>query len=103
MLKRSLVGVVALAAFAGGYLVAGRTPVVHGQAAGNSWQAVPGQIGAMDPYGPYDVAEGWPKDLSTIPGNENWTFGAGQGVFAESPNRVIYIQRGQLPVLPKHF
>ena len=56
----------------------------------------------MDIFGPYDLASGWPKDLSTVPGNEKWTLGAGQGVFAESPNRVIYIQRGQLPVLPEN-
>ena len=33
-------------------------------------------------------------------GNEKWTFGAGQGVFAESPDRVYYIQRGSLPIIP---
>ena len=63
--------------------------------------AVPGAIGTLDPTGPYEVVPGWPKDLSTLPGNEKWTFGAGQGVFAESPDRVYYIQRGQLPVLPQ--
>jgi DNA-binding beta-propeller fold protein YncE len=51
--------------------------------------------------GPYDVVADWPKDLSTLPGNEKWTWGAGQGVFAESPNRVFVVQRGQLPVLQK--
>jgi hypothetical protein len=43
----------------------------------------------MDPFGPYQVAANWPKDISTLPGNEKWTWGAGQGVFAESPDRVI--------------
>src|SRR3712207_5552188 len=103
MPKRWLVGGVAVAAFAAGTLVTSRMPVVQAQngSSASGYPAVPGQIGAMDIYGPYDVAEGWPKDLSTLPGNEKWTFGAGQGVFAESPNRVIYIQRGQLPVLPQ--
>ncbi len=41
-----------------------------------------------------------PRICSTIPGKEKWTFGAGQGVFAESPDRVYYIQRGSLPVIP---
>src|SRR5688572_32870029 len=63
--------------------------------------AVPGAIGSQDLTGPYEVVQGWPKDISTLPGNEKWTFGAGQGVFAESPDRVFYIQRGQLPVLPQ--
>ena len=30
-------------------------------------------------------AEGWPKDLTTLPGHEGWTFGAGQSVFAREP------------------
>ena len=42
---------------------------------------------------------GWPKDISTLPGNEKWTHGAGQGVFAESPNRVFMLFRGELPKL----
>ena len=62
--------------------------------------AVPSDIGILDPTGPYEVVAGWPKDLSTTPGNEKWTFGAGQGVFAESPDRVYYIQRGSLPIIP---
>jgi len=35
--------------------------------------------------------------LSTLPGHEGWTFGAGQSVFAESPNRIFVLQRGELP------
>ncbi len=49
--------------------------------------------------GPYDVQEGWPKDLSTLPGHEKWTWGAGQGIFAENPNRVYVLFRGELPNL----
>ena len=56
---------------------------------GSSLIAVPGAVGSLDPTGPYEVVQGWPKDLSTLPGNERWTFGAGQGVFAESPDRVF--------------
>jgi len=43
------------------------------------------------------VDAAWPKDLSTLPGHQAWTFGAGQSVFAESPNRVFVLQRGELP------
>ena len=35
----------------------------------------------------------------TIKGHEGWTFGAGQSVFAESPNRIFVLQRGELPAL----
>ena len=63
----------------------------------NGFAAVPGAIGSQDLTGPYEVAKGWPKDISTLPGNEKWTYGAGQGVFAESPNRVFMLFRGELP------
>jgi len=63
-----------------------------------SYAAVPGQKGGQDMFGGYDVQRGWPKDISNLPGlNGEWTFGAGQSVFAESPDRVIYLQRGVLP------
>jgi DNA-binding beta-propeller fold protein YncE len=64
---------------------------------GPSIAAVPGSIGGQDMFGAYDVVPDWPKPLSTIPGNEKWTWGAGQSVFAESPNRVFILQRGELP------
>ena len=59
--------------------------------------AVPGVIGSEDLTGPYEVVQGWPKDISKLPGNEKWTYGAGQGVFAESPNRILMLFRGELP------
>ena len=39
----------------------------------------------------------WPKPITSLPGHEKWTWGAGQSVFAESPNRVFILQRGELP------
>ena len=36
-----------------------------------------------------------------MPGHEHWTWGAGQCVFAESPNRVFVLQRGELPVIKR--
>ena len=53
--------------------------------------------GGQEMFGQYEIVKGWPKDISTLPGNEKWTYGAGQGVFAESPNRVIMLFRGELP------
>jgi sugar lactone lactonase YvrE len=72
---------------------------VQGQAAQPSFAAVPGQIGGQDLYGAYEPVPDWPKPLSELPGNEKWTWGAGQGIFAESPDRVYVLQRGQLPNL----
>jgi DNA-binding beta-propeller fold protein YncE len=66
-----------------------------------SFSAVPGAIGAQDVSGPYEVQRGWPKDLSTIPGHEKWTFGGARGIFAESPNRVFLLGGGELPNMPR--
>src|SRR5499433_3648364 len=65
--------------------------------AGAGFVSIPGTKGGQDIFGPYDVVKGWPKDISTIPGNEKWTWGAGQSVYAESPNRVFLLFRGELP------
>src|ERR1051326_4165755 len=63
--------------------------------------AVPGERGGQDIFGGYEVVAGWPKKLSSIPGHEGWTFGAGQSVFAESPDRVYVVERGELPEIPR--
>src|SRR6516165_2162305 len=60
-------------------------------------QATAGVKGGQDVFGSYDVVKGWPKDISTLPGNKKWTWGAGQSVYAESPNRVFLLFRGELP------
>src|SRR5437867_12781006 len=59
--------------------------------------AVAGEKGGQDQTGPYEVVADWPKPLSQLPGHEKWTFGAAQGIFAETPNRVFLLQRGELP------
>ena len=64
---------------------------------GVTYASVPGQVGGQDIFGPYEVVKGWPKDISTVPGNEKWTYGAGQAIFAESPNRIYALFRGELP------
>ena len=61
----------------------------------------PGEKGGQDVWGAYEPVPNWPKDISKIPGNEGWTFGAGQSVFAESPNRVFVLQRGVLPAIQR--
>ena len=66
---------------------------------GAGFAAVPGAKGGQDAFGAYDVVKGWPKDISTLPGNEKWTWGAGQSVYAETPNRVFMLVRGELPNL----
>ena len=66
-----------------------------------SFAAVAGSVGGQDMFGAYDIVPNWPKPISSLPGNEKWTWGAGQAVFAESPNRVFILQRGELPNLER--
>ncbi len=47
--------------------------------------------------GPYEVVTGWPHPL----GHPGWTWGSQGGVFAENPDRIILLQRGELPVPEK--
>jgi hypothetical protein len=77
-------------------------PLVEAQTpAGTGFVAIPGTVGGQDTFGAYDVVKGWPKDISTLPGNEKWTRGAGQSVYAESPDRVFMLFRGELPNIPR--
>jgi hypothetical protein len=73
----------------------------EGGAATVTAAAVADAIGAQDISGPYDVQVGWPKDLSTLPGHEQWTYGGARGIFAESPNRVYLLGGGELPNLKR--
>jgi hypothetical protein len=66
-----------------------------------SFAAVPGERGGQDQTGPYEVVPDWPKPLSQLPGHDKWTFGAAQGIFAETPDRVFLLQRGELPNLDR--
>jgi hypothetical protein len=97
--RKPFLVVVALAVvFVLGFVLGNRvTPVEGKEKPGAGFAAFPGTVGGQDPFGPYDVVNGWPKNISTLPGNEKWTWGAGQSVYAESPNRVFLLFRGELP------
>jgi hypothetical protein len=80
------------------FMFANRPTPVQGQARQNvSVAAVPSETGGQDIFGGYDIVPNWPKPISSLPGHEKWTWGAGQSVFAASPNRVFILQRGELP------
>jgi DNA-binding beta-propeller fold protein YncE len=53
--------------------------------------------GGENETGPYEIVDGWPQPL----GHPGWTWGSQGGVFAESPNRIYVLQRGELPVPEK--
>jgi DNA-binding beta-propeller fold protein YncE len=88
--------------FGAGFLAGTRlSPVQAKDKPGTGFAAAPGEMGAQDIFGPYEVVKDWPKNISTIPGNEKWTWGAGQSVYAESPNRIFLLFRGELPNIPR--
>jgi hypothetical protein len=84
----------------GGQLMSGGGDMVPEVAPGG-FAAVPGEVGAEDLFGPYDVVQDWPKGVQSLPGHEEWTSGAAQGIFAESPDRVYLLARGELPNLER--
>jgi DNA-binding beta-propeller fold protein YncE len=86
----------ALLGMAAGYFLASPR-VAAQQNAPFRMAAVPSERGGQDIFGPYEVVADWPKDLSTLPNHQAWTFGAGQSVFAESADRVFVLDRGELP------
>src|SRR5215831_5174634 len=93
-----LLSAAALAVFIAG-LRLGKQPTVaqSKEKPGYGFASMPGQVGGQDTFGPYDVVKDWPKNIASIPGNSGWTWGAGESVFAESPNRVFLLMRGELP------
>jgi len=101
MRKRDVALVAVLAAAATFVLVHRPNPVEAQAKPGAGFAAIPGSVGGQDPFGAYEIAKGWPKDISTVPGNEKWTYGAGQSVYAENPNRVFMLFRGELPNIPR--
>jgi hypothetical protein len=53
--------------------------------------------GGEEETGPYEVVQDWPRPL----GHPGFTWGSQGGVFAESPNRIFILQRGELPIPEK--
>lgn len=102
MIKRAVSIMTALVLATVIFLLGTRMSSVQGRAKlGSGFAAVPDERGGQDPYGPYDPVADWPKPLSQLPGQENWTWGVVNAVFAESPNRVFMAQRGELPLLKR--
>ncbi|HVB58904.1 MAG TPA: hypothetical protein VNE63_21060 [Candidatus Acidoferrales bacterium] len=97
-------GIIAMTAagFGAGLLVASRMQAVQAQVKTDvSFAAVPNEKNSQDVTGPYEVVPNWPKPISDLPGHEKWTWGATESVFAESPNRVFILERGNLPKLTR--
>ena len=97
-MRKSFAVALAIASAAAGVLLSHRMETVQGRSeAGHRLRRDPGTEGRPGYLRRLRVVKGWPKDISTLPGNEKWTWGAGQSVYAESPNRVFMLFRGELP------
>src|SRR5258708_15470171 len=102
-MRRVLLTVVAIVVgIVGGIVLAKRLAPVQAQAKpGFGFAAVPGEKGGEDITGHNEEGHDWPKPLTALPGHEKWTWGAVEGIFAQNPNRVFIIQRGELPTLTR--
>jgi DNA-binding beta-propeller fold protein YncE len=64
--------------------------------------AVTGEKGGQDLFGAYEVVADWPRELAgALPDHQGWTYGASQSIFAESPDRIFVLQRGELPIVAR--
>src|SRR5829696_3085321 len=72
------------------------------QAPGGGFAAVPGLKGGQDIFGPYEPVRDSPKPMSdSLPNHEKFTWSTTMDVFAESPNRVFLVQKGELARIDK--
>jgi len=85
-------------------VLSNRLGIVQGQQGktpGEGFAVFPGLKGGQDPFGPYDPVQNWPKPLATsAPDHQGWTWSQATDIYPESPDRVIVLQKGELPVLP---
>jgi DNA-binding beta-propeller fold protein YncE len=72
-------------------ILIGMALVLAGAVPGAAWAQ---EKGGEEETGPYDVVEGWPRPL----GHSGLTWGSQGGVFAETPNKIFILQRGELPI-----
>src|SRR5262249_59173799 len=57
----------------------------------------PQQKGGEDETGPYEVVPNWPQPLA----RSGYALGSQGGVFAESPNRIFLLNRGEIKLPDK--
>jgi hypothetical protein len=88
--------------FMAGTIVVSRMILVQAQVKpGYGIAALAGQRVGQDVDGPYNVDSNWPKPITALPGHEKWTYGAVESVYAENPNRVFILERGEIPNLKR--
>ena len=103
MIKRTRTIVAVCAGLLTIVLLGNRLGRVQGQQApGAGFAAIPGLKGGQDIFGPYEPVRNWPKPMSeSLPNHEKFTWSTTMDVFAESPNRVFLVQKGELARIDK--
>ena len=98
MLRRVVIFLVIAIVFVIGVLLGSRPASVQGA---DDLGTVP-QKGGQEQTGHYEVVRDWPKPLTSLPGHEKWTWGSPEGIFAENPNRIYVVERGELQIGRAH-
>lgn len=77
------------------------TPPEEGGEVGSGAAMSSEERGFQEEFGPYDVVENWAKGLPDRDDgvtHAGWTWGSQGAVYTESPDRIWYAQRGELPL-----
>jgi sugar lactone lactonase YvrE len=77
------------------------TPPEEGGGMGTGAAMSEGERGYQEEFGPYDFVADWPKGLPDRDdgvSHVGWTWGSQGAVYAESPDRIWFAQRGELPL-----
>jgi hypothetical protein len=83
------------------FLFGNKLAPVQGQPQSSDAAARLPEKGGQEQSGQYEVVRDWPKPLTALPGHEKWTWGSPEGIFAENPNRIYVVERGELPFLTR--
>ena len=83
------------------FLFGNKLAQVQGQPQSSDAAARLPEKGGQEQSGQYEVVRDWPKPLTALPGHEKWTWGSPEGIFAENPNRIYVVERGELPLLTR--
>ena len=83
------------------FLFGSKIAPVEGQPQSSDTAGRVPEKGGQEQSGQYEVVRDWPKPLTALPGHEKWTWGSPEGIFAENPNRIYVVERGELPFLTR--
>jgi NHL repeat len=101
MRTRTAMMVTAICSFFFLFLFGYKIPPVQGQPQSSDTAGRVPEKGGQEQSGQYEVVRDWPKPLTALPGHEKWTWGSPEGIFAQNPDRIYVVERGELPFLTR--